>query len=348
MPLSKLPSYFELREEHTPELLELLQSVSLGTNGTIYRHLNTAERLQQIDSPIHLCFKRREKLLGNVTFCRRDEDWYVRYFAFDSIFQGKGGKSGSLSSNSILKKELNLFFDDVLVGKYADYNRGTIPTGFYAYVDPRNTKSLNLVKQFRFEHDRTILTQSFSRHGLKLNPTLCNLTWEEIAEQVQESFGKYSYFHPETTRSGPIFGLKKEGKLVAYAKITLAEWEFERLPGKYGKFLFKALPFLPVLRKLLQVKNHKFIVPEAVWVKDNNPQLLVEFFKALLAHHKRHVIMWWVDAENELYTQTKNQVSWGLLNSLLGVHEVYLMSRKRTAKSSKNEAPAYICGIDFV
>lgn len=346
--MSKLPSYFELQEEHTPELLELLQSVSLGTNGTIYRHLNTAERLKQIDSPLHLCFKRREKLLANVTFCRRDEDWYVRYFAFDAVFQGKGKKSVSQASNSILKRELNIFFDDVLEGQFADYNQGKEVNSFYAYVDPRNTKSLNLVEQFHFERDRTVVTQSFSRRRLKENANLCELTWEDISEHLALNQSKLSYYHPETTRSGPIFGLKKEGRLVAYTKITLAEWEFERLPGKYGKFLFKALPFVPVLRKLLQVKNHKFIVPEAVWVEDNNPQLLEEFFKTLLAHYKRNVIMWWVDAENELYTQTKNQVSWGLLNSLLGVHEVYLMSRKRAGNSSRNMAPAYICGIDFV
>lgn len=346
--MSKLPTYFQLVERHDKAILDLLQSVSLGTNGTVYRHLNTDERLHQIDYPLHLCFKRRDKLLGNVTFCRRGTDWYVRYFAFAPLFQGRGEKSALNAKNSMLKRELNQFFDAVLAGEYPDYNLGTIPNGFYAYVDPRNTKSLNLVKQFRFEHDRTILTQSFSRRRLKKNPNLCNLIWEEIAGQVQDVFGQYSYFHTETTSAGPIFGLKKGGRLVAFAKVTLAEWEFKRLPGRYGKVVMKVLPFVPVFRKLLNVKRHAFIVPEAVWVENNDSALLEELFSALLAHYERQVIMWWVDAEEPLYKQTNNNISWGLLDALLGVHEVHLMRRKREQNEERSKAPAYICGIDFV
>ena len=100
---------FKFRTEVTEEILALLESVTLGTDGAHYRHLDTRERIFESDNPLFLSMERHTKVLGNVTFCRREKNWYIRYFAFDGAMQAQGKKKSS--SNGLLKRELNAFFD---------------------------------------------------------------------------------------------------------------------------------------------------------------------------------------------------------------------------------------------
>ena len=103
----QLSPLFKIRTEATPELIQLLDQVTLGTNGAKYRHLNTVDRIHNADQPLHLSVERNEKLLGNATFCQREREWYVRYFAFNPSFQSTGAKK-SRSNDNFLKRELDL------------------------------------------------------------------------------------------------------------------------------------------------------------------------------------------------------------------------------------------------
>ena len=82
-----LSSIFKLRLEATPALLELLNNTTLGTNGAKYRHLDTSKRILEADNPLFLSVERNDKVLGNITFCQRDNFWYIRYFAFSTYTQ---------------------------------------------------------------------------------------------------------------------------------------------------------------------------------------------------------------------------------------------------------------------
>ena len=90
-----------------------------------YRHLDTRKRIHEADAPKYLYIQRHEKVLANVTFCRRDIHWYVRYFAFAPKLQAPGNKR-SRSRNNSLDAELNAYFDERL-------DDGV--DSFYAYID---------------------------------------------------------------------------------------------------------------------------------------------------------------------------------------------------------------------
>jgi hypothetical protein len=72
-----LSSIFKIRKEATPALLELLNNTILGTNGAKYRHLDTTSRILEADNPLFLSLERRDKVIGNVTFCQRDNFCYI-------------------------------------------------------------------------------------------------------------------------------------------------------------------------------------------------------------------------------------------------------------------------------
>lgn len=340
----KLSPLFKLREQATPELLRLLNSVTLGTNGAKYKHLNTDERILEADNPLHLSLERNEKILGNITFCRREEDWYIRYFAFDQGIQS-GGVKKSRGKSGFLKKELDAFFNQMLHGD----SLGKVDS-FYAYIDPKNEKSLWMSENFGFEAKASIATQTFSRTKLKPKTSVTKaLYWTEVAPIFRENFGDHNYYFEAQLAKGPFYGIKNaSGEIIALAKTTNATWKIERLPGKLGGFLTKIIPYIPSLRKIVRPNNHQFVVPEAVFIKNNHPELLQELFEGILYHEKRNLILWWVDETNSLYTAVSEKLKWGLLHKIIGVHQVSLVIRNSEENEYDNSKPVYTSGFDFV
>ena len=341
----KLSPFFSLRQQATPELIQLLNSVTLGTNGAKYRHLNTTNRILDADEPLHLSLERNNRILGNISFCRREENWYIRYFAFDQALQS-GGTKKSKGKTGFLKKELEMFFDQMLQGNDAF---GKVDS-FYAYIDPKNEKSLWMSENFGFQSVASVATQTFSRTRLKSDTRVTkNLYWTEVAPIFRESFGNHNYYFEAQLEKGPFYAIKNpSGEIIALAKTTNAAWEIERLPGKFGGILTKIVPFIPGLRKIVKPKNHQFVVPEAVFIKNNDPQLLQELFEGILYHEKQNLILWWVDTNDPTYKAVQSEVRWGMLHKFIGVHHASLVIRSNPEISYNNSKPVYTCGFDFV
>lgn len=338
---------FQIRREPTESIIRLLDKVTFGTEGAHYRHLDTREKIMEVDAPLFYTLERGEKAIGNITLCERETDWYLRYFAFDPLLQGKGKKRSKGEKNSRLKKEVSLFFDRLFEGEFSSQKARSV----YAYIDPKNQKSLWMSEAFGFTKVRTVVTQSFSRVKPQLSTRfVTDIKWEDVSELISESCRDHSYFHTVQVKKGPFFGLRNEsGELIAFLKITRAEWEISRLPGKAGGLTVKLLPYIPWLNRLFRPANHRFIVPDSVWVKGNDPKVLMELFESVLASEKKNLMLWWIDKEEPFYTKVKSSVKWGMLHKIIGVSDVDLVVK--ASKNVENEVRSkvhFVSGYDFV
>lgn len=328
---------FKLRDEPTEGILQLLESVTLGTNGAMYRHLDTRNRIHEVDNPLFLSMERHSSTIGNITFCKRDKIWYIRYFAFDKLLQSSG-KENKPKKEGLLRRELNQFFDTTM-------EEGV--DSFYAYIDPQNKKSLWMSENFGFQAISSISTQTFSR----VNPKNSNRVsksedWEDVKTVMEHQFKNYLFYNDYHLQKGPFYVLKdSNGEVLACLKYDIANWRIDRLPGKMGNLTTNLIPYIPFLNKLINPKQHRFLVPEAVYVKDNNPQLLDELYSAVLAQEELNLIIWWVDTKDSLYSEIKNKVNWGLLNKMIGQSEAKVVVK---TKKPLTNAPVYTIGIDFI
>lgn len=341
-----LSSIFKIRKEITPEILELLSQTTLGTNGAMYRHLDTPTRILEADNPLFLSMERNNKVIANVSFCQRGSAWYIRYFAFHSFAQSSSIKGKSMKGNSFLKGELNQFFDEVFEGKHSEQPIETM----YAYIDPRNDRSKWMSENFGFEVVSKLITQSFSRLYPKRSTRLIKLDdWNKIESFVQDNYGKHAYFFTSHAQKSPFYCLKDDkGEILATCRVTKVNWEIVRLPGKMGKILLKVIPYIPFLNKLIQPKCHTFLVPEIVTLKNNNPLLLEELFSAVLAEEKLHLMLWWLDQKDEIYQSVKGYVSWGLFHKLIGAHPVDVVERRNPSSKSNTTSPVFVTAFDMV
>lgn len=335
---------FKLRSIATDGIIELLDSVVLGTNGAHYKHLDTREKINQADNPLFLSMERHDKTIGNITFCKRDKFWYIRYFAFSQAIQSAGKTKSNSRNSGLLKRELSQFFEDVFNGEYGD-----APDSFYAYIDPQNEKSLWMSENFGFETIAKIKTQTFSRAYPKKKIVLeRSNNWDDVSSFVKAQFGKQQYFFEDQVNEGPYYIWRNEtSEIIGFAKISSANWRIDRFPGKFGGLLTKLIPFIPVLNRIIIPKDHNFLVPEAVYTKD--PNKLDDFLESILHQEQRSLMIWWVDPTDPLYLKVENKSKWGLLDKMIGESMANVVV-KRNPKSNieKMNAPVYSSGFDFI
>ena len=330
---------FEFTERITPELVQLLEETTLGTNGAMYRHLDVQERIYQTDSPLCFSLKRNDHLLANITFCKRSFGLYLRYFAFDKRFQSKG-KSRQNIQKSALKQEIEAVFKRVEKEHPGQLNM------CYAFIDARNARSKWMSEQFGFRTKAKLATQSFSR----IYPKRVKDIGKEVIQMehlhfIRSKYQNHTAYFEEYLDKGFIHCWRSpEGKLLALAKFTDVRWEISRLPGKWGGVFVKALPFLPILRKMVNVKQHQFLVPEAVCLSEESPKTLATFLSGVLALEERNTMLWWNDEADPLYMKLKDQMNWGIMHRILGVSPVDVVIRG----DFQPEKPMYIAAFDMI
>lgn len=342
-----LSSRFTIRDTACPALLDLLTQTTLGTNGARYRHLDTRTRILEADNPLFLSVERDGKVQGNVTFCKRGIRWYVRYFAFAGQKQAAKNGNHSERGNSKLKEEIATFYDDVFDGKYGD-----APEAFYAFIDPKNERSKWMAEHFGFRTEAQLITQSFSRTKPKKQDSVRLITDPTLVQtcldKIQDS---HAYFVKEHAEEPDFYGVfDDENELIAFAKITRANWIIERLPGSLGGFFTKLLPFTPGINRIIKPKNHQFLVPESVWVKDDNPAVLNTLFEGMLSLENRNMLLWWVDRREPLWRHTQNRIHWGLVHKMTIQNPVdVVVLRKNPLKLDElRSKPIFVAGWDMV
>lgn len=342
-----LSSRFTIRKEATPALLELLTRTTLGTNGACYRHLDTPQRILEADNPMYVSLERDGKVQGNVTFCKRGTRWYVRYFAFAGQKQGSKNMNRVSKTNSRLKQEIADFYDDVFDGKYEE-----TPEAFYAFIDPNNERSKWMADQFGFRTEAQLITQTFSRSKLRAVPQVQLITDEAIInEKLSEIEKTHAYFVEAHAKKGPFYGyVDEDGKVLAFCKITRANWVIERLPGTLGSFFTNLLPFTPGIRKIIKPKNHKFLVPESVWACDNNPALLQSLFEGVLAAENHNMLLWFVDRHEPVWRAARNVVRWGIVHRMTPqpTVDVVVLRKNPLMLDELRSKPIFIAGWDMV
>jgi hypothetical protein len=322
---------FSVSEEISPKILTLLKSTTLGTNGAMYVHQNTEEIIDDLDDALFFYLEKNEKVIGNVTFCRREQFWYIRYFAFDKIFQSK--KSKVKAKNSILKNQLREVFNQKGIN-------------FYAYIEPNNVRSKFMSENFGFEKIGALKTLTFSRLNPNLSKNLIEISDIDTISILNSRLKNQLFYNDFCPKRTKFYGLKDENnQIIASARVQKAHWEIKRLPGKFGGNLLKLIPFVPILNRFLKPNNHRFLVLDAVNV--SNEKDLCLLFESILAKEKYTLIFLWLDEKDELLKLQK-KVNWGLFSYFIGNPKVEVVAKINDESTMDLNKTFYVSGIDLI
>jgi hypothetical protein len=326
-------------------ILDLLDSIAYGSNGAIYRHQDTKDRIQMLDDPLFLTLERNDQVIANLTFCRRQVGWYIRFFGFSERFRSTGKTKKNLK-NSTLKNELKQFFDQAFIN---DLN-GLTTSKMYAYIDAENDRSELISKEFGFSIIGQLITQTFSRvHPKRSKRLRTNQAWELVREQVLKQYGEYRFLHLDQISKGNFYTIvNDDNEIIGLCHAIKVHWTIDRLPGKYGKILTKLIPYIPVIRKLIKPKNHHFLAVDTVWTKQNDPVLIEELFSSILVEENLNLLIWWSDVKDPIRGNLGEKIYWGLLDKMVGRTVVNVISRQNEIEEAENSKPVFVSVFDMV
>lgn len=295
----------------------LIKNTVLGSNGARYRHINAAQQLKNLDSPIYFSLMAKESCLGNITLCQRRESLYLRYFTFHHRFQA------SLNSNKREKSQLSPLKE--YVRNFLNSLTQEKNQAIYAYIEPDNLRSLHMAKEFGFSPKTYIAMFHFSRRFPKNSRQFKLLTFDEAIPFIRSQYGEQTYYF-ENPNSGIYAGWFVHDQLSLVARFHVGCWEIQSFKGKFGNALIKALPWLPYVNKLINPEYHKFSafdsflsLTQSIETREVNA-----FLSAGLAHFKVRHMMHWVD-ESSPQSHYVKFVRWGLLQRILGKKQIYLV-----------------------
>lgn len=338
-------------------VIELLKNTLIGTEGSRYQLLDTVNRIHQLDHPHFFYLERNKKALGTVTICERQvmlgqtgkTALYMRYFAFDKIVQGSSDKVRE--RNSVFDQYWKKIFQ---TGQLGDAETEEKSTFFWGYIDPQNLRSFRMNERFGFESAGTFTITAFSRFNPKNSDQVTRITLdekEEVLNRLKEFYKGYNFFSTaHLFEQDNYFVLKDQGKIVAGIQVFHAGYKVISLPGRTGKILVKILPHVPLIRKIFNPDNFRFLATEGIfWLPGYEAKVEV-ILEAVLAQNKLNTLLMYEDSRvNKIKSLG---LKTGLLQKLKKNNEIHIVVRPVNLNESEYKHlmmnPTYLSGFDMV
>ncbi|HSH67570.1 MAG TPA: GNAT family N-acetyltransferase [Bacteroidia bacterium] len=334
-------------EKPNANAIELLHTTLWGTNGPIFEHLDTHERIIHISGSLAFSLEKNGKTISTCTVLERNitvegkeyKTWYGRYFAVDKDYQGK-------MFGNILLKEMKNYLQKI----------SNLPTIFYAYVDQANPRSRKLLLHTGFKVIRRFETSVFSRMYPKHDPRVSKISKPEDIETILSLLKKQNENNTFLNFDNLFFQhnyfiLKEGNEIVSGIQASITKWKIQKLPGFSGKVIIKILPYIPFISRLFNPKDFRFAAFEGIYCKKGHEKDLFKLMESACAQLELFIGMIWLDPEMELSKRIKNAGDWGLMNRMredLPAHVVAgFYNVSETEQELFHKKPVYISAFDL-
>ncbi|MEX1001046.1 MAG: hypothetical protein WDZ35_02940 [Crocinitomicaceae bacterium] len=320
------------RSRQAPEsVIELLNNTLIGTNGSLYQLLDTSTKIHLLHQPHFIYFERNNRCIANLTICERTvqlngnefHSLYLRYFAFDKIFQG-GSKSSKGHSS------FHHYFQQLF--KSSNFNPlapKTEKSIYWAFIDPENLRSFAMNEKLGFQTVGAFTTTAFSRVKPSPSSRLERIQESDIpaARELIRNFYRDFNFYSEIHlfESSHFFVLKNKGEIIAGIQANPVRFHIKSLAGWGGKLLVKALPYLPRIKRLIQPKEQRFLATEGLFWKEGYEQQVEELLNGVLAETEHHLLLIWTDDQNKMLE--KLPVKWGLIQRVKKDNPIHIVAK---------------------
>jgi RimJ/RimL family protein N-acetyltransferase len=346
--LYKKGSYRVIVEEKpNQDAIELLHTTLWGTNGPIFEHLDTQERVIHLSGSLAFSLEKNGKTIGTCTVLERDievegkpyKTWYGRYFAVDIKHQGK-------VFGNILLREMKKYLQEV----------SDLPTIFYAYVDQANPRSRKLLLHTGFEVIRSFETSVFSRMYPKKDARVSKIRSGDDVNNILSLLKKQNENNTFLNFDNLFFQdnyfiLKEGDEIVAGIQASITKWKIRKLPGFSGKIIIKVLPHVPFISRLFNPKDFKFAAFEGLYCKKGREQEVFKLMESACAELKLFTGMVWMDPETELSKRIKKAGDWGLMDKMREDLPAHVVAGFQNVSKKEQEIfhkmPVYISAFDL-
>ena len=358
--MTTLP-YKYLSVTHVPpdSLVQLLEDTVYGTpgKGLLYQHCQVREKVKNISHPNYVSIVKNNRVIGTACFCKKESSigranldlLYVRFFTFKDVFRTKQVNSKPKGNKEgLLKKEINNLLNGF------EFTELKSKACFYAFLEAKNERSLNLCESFDFKPVRAFSTAVFSRFYPKkqTNVEPCKLSDKAlIIKLLKDKYAAFNMVSFENLFFNNSYYVLKDavGNIIAGAQANTEHWKIRDLPGLEGKIILSVFPHIPLVKTVFN-PDYRFLSFEAIYVKKGHEKGLEILFEAILAEKNIKSAMMWFDSKSFL-KDALDQIKMGMLNKFAkdknGVIAVKCLNFDETELRLMETLPAYISAFDL-
>lgn len=354
--------------ESANDVKQLIYNTILGSpDGIRYQLLDTKNKLQEIKPLQFFPIRKDNNLLYVMALTERVTSYkekvfntyYIRYVTFNEKYatsekkQDANHASGRRLGNSFMKEAMRKHAENF---PFSISSEGADPEKklYYAYVEESNFRSLDFTAFF-FERIRTFSVLTFSRIFPKKDKRVSQVGTNEtgiVKQIITANYKNYTFFFLEDEDiKNKYYVLKEKGEILAGVKVGTAHWKIEQLPGFFGKFLIKILPYFPVLSRLIKPGLFEFLTFDTIFCLPGKENLLPELFKSVCAMKKVYSAMIYIDAQTGLYQKLLKLKRMGILSKLFTDTKGAVLARfvNFSPEEKKNffSSPVYLSGYDL-
>jgi hypothetical protein len=363
---------FDVRvfDEPTEDIINLLSHTYLGTPGGLqYQLVDTPSRIRHYREIYFITLYRSDKLIGLLAVCPRSFSidgisipaYYIRYLAIASPFQSKteAGKKRYTKvrekfEKSVKEQIIELFRNASLLGIPGYDPSG--PSLFYAFVEPNNVRSVNLVEQANYHTTGMFYTLPFSRRKPCADPRV-RRSGEPNRQEISRKLEQYWKLSNGWTsdfiqHENNYFVLEENGTIIAGVQAHPATYRLKHMPGLKGFLFLHVFSHLPYFRKILHKFDLRFLAFEGLFCEKGLEEKIPILFESCCALMNYHAGLVWLDERSPLYLPLRHSKEMGLIGKLAGKEpvSVYVNFQNMDEKMKKviKEKDFYISAFDSI
>jgi hypothetical protein len=308
----------------TPSVVQLIAETIWGTPGGMrYRHFNTPEKIHRLHDPWFLYLEKDGEAMAALCLDRRPVDgleaYYIRYFSFAEGLRRKGSEQAegdvpaSRGQGAFKRFSLGFFDKPAPLLEAA----GTPKAIFYAYVEMENARSRDMVKQMGLSECGQFSTRVFTRLFPKRQKQVRRARKDEqahLSAEVAKAYQGHAFYTDHGLFQGDnYFVLEENGAVVAGLQAHPIYWEVVEIPGLSGKFIMGTLPWIPLLSRLFNPRNFRFLAIEGMFCLPGKEYALQRLLEGVLAEMKMYTALIWMSRESPMHSTVKANVQMGIL-----------------------------------
>jgi hypothetical protein len=342
------------------DIRELLDASVIGTprSGMLYQHRSIERRIRDIKVPFFVELRTKLGLVGTCCFCFREtlnrnktyQSFYIRYFSFKENFRAKRAPQPRVRAGRLREDIKTLLdgehFESVHTNKYFHY----------AYVDPRNTRSVLLCQEFGFQYVRRFTTFIFSRLTPKVDPgiTVSKITNEEISDVKRLLLNRYSDFNMVSFDSlfvnDPYYVAKDStGRIIAGAQVSPTHWRIYKMHNKANTVLLSVLSRVPLLNRLVN-KEFRFLALDGLYFTEGYEHYTEALLSFLLSKYNHFNVFMPSDDDSSLFRHLE-KLNHGIVSKISKQVSTNVTCRFQKFSSTEIEQfkqyPAYVSALDI-
>lgn len=339
----------QVTKEHgiSEEVKSFLESIAWGNEGAVYQRHDLSDRLFHLPDPYVIVLRDAEGIAGTALFNKRTgttQGWeipfyYVCFFAASPRIRGKG----------YIKSYGKTFMTKIR----EDQQESAVYMGV---IERGNHSSFKVAQQAEYEVVSTLKTVGFSRFFPKQDPRFRKALpseYEIIKARLKSTYDTYALVHfTHLFHRGNYFVLEEDGQIIAGLQVHPARWDIKEMPGVMGKIQLHLLPYIPLIRRLYNPRDFRFLSFEGIFFPTACTDLLHRLMESCLHHFQCHTALLFLDERAPLYHALQQYGRLGLINRFTKHTDARIVASLEQIDDHRQKAlltlPWYTTGFDYI